>query len=34
MEELSRKQKGFVKDIVKGVTGVQAALNNYDTKDS
>jgi len=31
---LSRKQKGFVKDIVKGKTGVEAALNNYDTTDN
>lgn len=30
---LSKKQKGFVKDIVKGKTGVQAALDNYDTTD-
>ena len=28
---LSRKAKGFVKDIVEGKTGVSAALNNYDT---
>lgn len=28
---LSRKAKGFVKDVVEGTTGVQAALNNYDT---
>lgn len=32
-KRLSHKAKGFVKDIVKGETGVQAALNNYDTTD-
>ena len=33
MERLSHKEKGFVKDIVNGETGTQAALNNYDTTD-
>lgn len=33
MNRLSHKEKGFVKDIAKGLPGVQAALNNYDTKD-
>ena len=33
MERLSHKEKGFVKDIVNGETGTQAALNNYDTED-
>ena len=28
---LSKKAKGFVRDVVEGATGVQAALNNYDT---
>ncbi len=32
-KELTRKQKGFVADIVAGETGVQAALNNFDTTD-
>lgn len=31
--KLTHKEKGFVQDIVKGETGVQAALNNYNTKD-
>ena len=31
--KLSHKEKGFVKDIAKGKTGVRAALDNYDTKD-
>lgn len=31
MNQLSKKEKGFVKDIVKGETGTQAILNNYDT---
>lgn len=30
---LTKKEKGFVQDIAKGVTGTQAALNNYDTND-
>lgn len=30
---LTHKERGFVKDIAKGETGVQAALNNYDTTD-
>lgn len=29
---LTRKERGFVKDIVKGKNGTQAALANYDTK--
>jgi len=33
MNRLSKKEKGFVKDIVKGKTQVEAGLNNYDTKD-
>lgn len=32
-QRLSKKQKGFIRDIIKGETGVQSALNNYDTKD-
>lgn len=32
-KRLSHKQKGFIKDIAGGMTGTQAALNNYDTKD-
>ncbi len=31
---LTKKQKGFVKDILDGNTGTKAVLNNYDTKDS
>jgi phage terminase small subunit len=31
--ELSKKQKGFVKDYVETGNGTQSALNNYDTKD-
>ena len=31
-KRLSKKEKGFIKDIVKGKTGTQAALNNYDTE--
>lgn len=30
---LSTKEKGFVRDIIKGETGTQAILNNYDTED-
>lgn len=30
--KLTHKEKGFVKDIAKGETGVQAVLNNYDTE--
>lgn len=30
---LTKKEKGFIKSIVKGKNGVQAALENYDTKD-
>ena len=33
MEELTKKQKGFVKDYVETGNGTQAVLNNYDTKD-
>jgi len=29
---LTHKEKGFVQDIIKGETGVQAVLNNYDTE--
>ena len=32
-KRLTKKEKGFVKDIAKGETGVQSALNNYDTED-
>lgn len=32
-KRLSHKEQGFVQDIVKGETGTQAALNNYDTED-
>lgn len=32
-KRLSRKEKGFAKDIARGETGTQAALNNYDTED-
>lgn len=31
--KLTRKQKGFVKDIAEGKTGTEAALNNYETED-
>lgn len=30
---LTKKQRGFVNDYADKATGVQAALNNYDTKD-
>lgn len=30
---LSTKERGFIKDKIRGETGVQAALNNYDTED-
>lgn len=30
---LSKKAKGFARDIAKGMNGTQAALKNYDTKD-
>lgn len=30
MDELTKKQKGFVKDYVRTGNGTQAALNNYD----
>lgn len=30
---LTHKERGFVNDIADGKTGVQAALDNYDTKD-
>lgn len=30
--KLTRKEKGFVKDIVNGEPGVKAILNNYDVK--
>jgi hypothetical protein len=30
-EKLTKKEKGFIKDIVKGETGTKAILNNYDT---
>ena len=33
MDELTKKQKGFVKDYVETGNGVQSALNNYDTDD-
>ena len=32
-DELTKKQKGFVKDYLETGNGVQAALNNYDTDD-
>ena len=32
-KNLSKKQKGFVKDYVRTGNGVKSALNNYDTKD-
>lgn len=32
-DRLTHKEKGFVKDVAKGETIVQAALNNYDTED-
>lgn len=32
-KRLSHKEKGFVRDIVKGKTGIQAILDNYDTTD-
>lgn len=31
MNRLSQKEQGFIKDIVAGIPGVHAALNNYDT---
>ena len=31
--KLTYKEKGFVKDIAKGKTGVKAAMDNYDVKD-
>lgn len=33
MEELTKKQAGFIKDYLETGNGVQAALNNYDTED-
>jgi hypothetical protein len=33
VKRLSHKEKGFISDIAKGETGVQAVLNNYDTED-
>lgn len=33
MDELTKKQRGFVKDYVETGNGVKAALNNYDTDD-
>ncbi len=33
MENLTKKEKGFVKDYIKTGNGTQAALNNYDTED-
>lgn len=33
MENLTKKQKGFVKEYIETGNGVQAALNNYDTED-
>lgn len=30
---LTKKEKGFVRDIVAGKNGVEAALDNYETKD-
>lgn len=32
MNRLSHKERGFVKDIVKGENGTNAVLNNYDTE--
>ena len=31
--KLTHKEKGFVEDVAKGLPGVKAALNNYDTDD-
>jgi phage terminase small subunit len=31
MDNLSKKQKGFVKDYIETGNGTQSALNNYDT---
>lgn len=33
LPKLTRKERGFVNDIVEGAPGVHAALNNYDTDD-
>ncbi len=33
VKRLSQKEKGFIADIAKGKTGVQAVLDNYDTDD-
>lgn len=33
MDELTKKQKGFVKDYIDTGNGTQSALNNYDTND-
>lgn len=33
MKRLSKKEKGFVRDIVKGKTGTKAVLDNYNTTD-
>lgn len=33
MDDLTKKQKGFVKDYIETGNGVQSALNNYDTDD-
>ena len=33
MDELTKKQKGFVKDYIETGNGLKSALNNYDTDD-
>lgn len=33
MDDLTKKQRGFVKDYVETGNGTQSALNNYDTTD-
>lgn len=33
MDQLTKKQQGFVKDYIETGNGTQAALNNYDTED-
>lgn len=33
MDELTKKQRGFVKDYIETENGVQSALNNYNTTD-
>lgn len=32
--KLTKKEQGFIKDIIKGESGIQAVKNNYDVKDS